>query len=67
MNELKPCPFCGAKAEIFLHGFYSEKTQDFNDKTYGVICDSCGSQGYQFYETEQQAIDAWNRRKDDSK
>ena len=64
MDELKPCPFCGAKAEIMLHGFYSNETQEFSDNTYGVICHSCGSQGYQFFETELFAVKAWNRRAD---
>ena len=58
MNEqLKPCPFCGSKAEI---------EHKRNLLTWIVQCSnqSCPA-SYMIgadYETEEQAIDAWNRR-----
>ena len=65
MSEIKlsPCPFCGAEAHIETHKFYEEKTKDFTSKTYGVICDNCHTSGRQFYESEAEAIEAWNIRK----
>lgn len=65
MSEIKllPCPFCGGEAHIEVHKFYEEKTKDFTMKTYGVICDNCHTSGRQFYESEEEAIEAWNTRK----
>lgn len=58
MAELKPCPFCGSKATL-------------HERTDGFYVD-CASQ-YRFctvlpstwiYKTEEDAIEAWNRRVD---
>ena len=62
MNKLKRCPFCGNVPEIMVHSFYESKTKTFSYKNYGVMCHVCHTQGYQFYETEQTAINAWNGR-----
>ena len=63
MTELKRCPFCGGKVvEISIHNFWSDETKDFNEKTYGVKCYKCGSQSNQFYSSEEEAAEAWNRR-----
>jgi Lar family restriction alleviation protein len=50
MIELKKCPFCGSKADM-------AGTQD----TYLIVCCSCGS-GSNAYDTEKDAVDAWNKR-----
>lgn len=63
-NELKPCPFCGGKPHISKHSFWNEKTKGFTDHTYGIECIECHTKGNQFYETEKEAIEAWNRRAD---
>ena len=50
-DELKPCPFCGGEARIF-----------YPDCTFARVgCRQCRtvSNGYA---TQQEAIDAWNRR-----
>lgn len=69
MEELKPCPFCGGKAEL--------KTMDLSaiekdKKLYAVWCvddlSTAMSGGYAHghfidnYGTEGEAVDAWNRR-----
>ena len=59
MAELKPCPFCGGKAQI-------EKNEDFVD----VSCKDMFCRGWTScleYKTKQQAIEAWNRRAEDGK
>lgn len=54
-KELKPCPFCGGEAKIIKHEF-----QNATD-TYGIKC-GCGTQGFQFWASIDEAIEAWNRR-----
>lgn len=68
MDELKPCPFCGGRAEIVI-GDYNSWTEG-----YAVECSHCcltlGAYGrlgetYQWmcvYENKADAVDAWNRR-----
>lgn len=59
MTELKPCPFCGEKAEITVHKFFS------GDYAIWVGCPDCktsftfiGKKG----EMLEQAKSQWNRR-----
>lgn len=54
--ELRPCPFCGGAAKISEHVFHKMKN------TYGVACTYCKTQGWQFYETPEQAARRWNKR-----
>lgn len=56
-NELKPCP-CGAKAEAFCFSTYPPK----RGIIYVVRCPNCDYKADCLYRTEQEAIDAWNRR-----
>ncbi|MGN0733702.1 MAG: Lar family restriction alleviation protein [Emergencia sp.] len=52
MTELKPCPFCGGKAEMVL--FIGN---------FGVGCTNCmGSMFPVNGQTKEEAIKAWNRR-----
>ena len=58
MTELKPCPFCGGEAEmcedsITAFGKYR--------KLYVVVCKNLCVKTRQWY-SEEQAIEAWNRR-----
>ena len=62
MAELLPCPFCGGKAVLDVHKFYSEQTKDFTDFTYGIVCKNCNAQTSQHYLTIGQARGAWNTR-----
>lgn len=55
-NEIKRCPFCGTEPETA----YSE-----GNKTYGIRCDNdeCPLEvGTWEWDTEAEAIAAWNRR-----
>lgn len=51
-NKLKPCPFCGGKAEFSEDEFFCR---------YSVVCTECGAET-NTYGVEQNAIDAWNNR-----
>ncbi len=55
-RTLKPCPFCSGEAVIQLHEFCGLSN------TYGVVCSDCQGRTAQFFETEQEAVNAWNRR-----
>lgn len=56
MAKLKPCPFCGGEADILEHQFYGLSP------TYGVKCLDCNCETFQFFETDDEAIAAWNTR-----
>lgn len=59
MTELKPCPFCGGEASVLeLNGFSMSR--------YFVSCDTCSASG-DHRETEEAAIEAWNRRVTDDR
>lgn len=55
MSELLPCPFCGGEAEMLtaesMNGGY----------LFGIMCNDCRSRG-DVYDTEAEAIAAWNSR-----
>ena len=56
MSELKPCPFCGAKAQFVK----------LNNGVCYVRCPNfCSEQGLTF-KIEEEAIEAWNRRTPES-
>lgn len=54
-SELLPCPFCGGEAEILtaesMNGGY----------LFGIMCNDCRSRG-DVYDTEAEAVAAWNTR-----
>lgn len=56
MAKLKPCPFDGCK-DIQLGWWYDPI---FGCKVFTARCGKCGAE--KEGNTEQQAIDAWNRR-----
>lgn len=49
-DELKPCPFCGGKAEITK-----------NEMRVWVHCTKCHSDTY-LYQIQKEAVAAWNAR-----
>ena len=52
MRELRRCPFCGGEAEIVELGKH----------VWSPRCMQCECKLNQVYRTQQQAIEAWNRR-----
>ena len=61
-NELKPCPFCGGKAELI-----SIKAFEWCDYEYIARCANpeCDSELRAKHFERKEAIEAWNRRCDD--
>lgn len=58
--ELKPCPFCGGKAELIRWSIWEgSEITDF------VQCTECTADGKHFHDEPDKAIAAWNRRTDD--
>ena len=54
MSELKPCPFCGCKAQTFFNDLPSQRV-------YGVSCMCCTAKVYG-WATKETAENRWNRR-----
>lgn len=54
MAELKPCPFCGGKAEML----------NYSPSEWLVYCPACQGMVEQWRKTEQEAVEQWNRRAD---
>lgn len=45
---------CGGEAEIIKHTFHKLSP------SYGIECTNCHAESWQFYNTEAEAIEAWN-------
>ena len=57
MNDIKPCPFCGS--DNVSTSYKDTFSYDFRR---GVYCADCCGGIYPFYDTEAEAIKAWNTR-----
>ncbi|SHJ02117.1 restriction alleviation protein, Lar family [Anaerovibrio lipolyticus DSM 3074] len=53
MSKIKECPFCGGAAHIAKYKGQKD--------TYYATCDSCFAES-DLKESEQEAMEAWNRR-----
>lgn len=62
-NELKPCPFCGCDeaGTKWHHGYWSVACGYNHDATPSSHC----FQDWGEFETEKEAIEAWNNRTDE--
>ena len=58
MNELKPCPFCGDTQNLHIDAY-----RDSGEWWHYVECTECIMTG-PVGKTKQQAVDAWNDRKE---
>ena len=56
-DKIKPCPFCGSKAEIISFNY------EYGTVTIGCTNEDCDiTMGKGFF-TDEEAIEHWNRRK----
>lgn len=62
MEAVKPCPFCGGKARIVQNDPLMKGEKKFY--VFGVICNECDAHFWK--NTEEEAIEAWNRRADNA-
>lgn len=60
-TELKPCPFCGERHVMHEQGHVIITETARSGPRFGVRCYSCGGR-IEFFETEAEAIEAWNTR-----
>lgn len=68
-EKLLPCPFCGSDtAAIYMSGNGWPNPNDYNkpSKTYTVECMTCGIGNRGFFYSPKEALQAWNRREQDS-
>lgn len=56
---LIPCPFCGEEP---IHVDFENQWYGKLKHRYGISCKQCGIGMLFGYETEQQAVDAWDKR-----
>ena len=56
MEKLKPCPFCGGKAEMLISEYKDSR------KEYLAACTECDGMVERWRETEKEAAEQWNRR-----
>lgn len=56
MTQLKPCPFCGGKAEMLISEYEDSR------KEYLVACTECDGMVERWRKTEEEAAEQWNRR-----
>ena len=60
-EELKPCPFCGGKAELYESEAYNLKTETKEKNIrWFVMCEQCTA--LTCGALKKKAIEAWNRR-----
>lgn len=69
MKELKPCPFCGAKADIYSKDRLIRICCQSEDETvhefetvWVADCSECNCVVGETFKTKEQAIATWNRR-----
>lgn len=55
-GEILPCPFCGGKPSV-----YTKDGGDNSDDFYSIECNHCNA-GVDSFDTEEEAIKAWNTR-----
>lgn len=67
MIKLRPCPFCGGPAAVMCLDYNDDYPHE-RQTVWGVFCEDDLNAEYQHghfidnYATEEEAIDAWNKR-----
>ena len=69
-NDILPCPFCGAKAYVFCNEEQNYCSRSFTTN-FGIGCKTEDCYGQQdrdmaYFRSQQEAIEAWNKRADNS-
>lgn len=66
-TQLKPCPFCGNVAVIYKGNYYEDNPANrmVDPIYYEVSCSDCDAT-ISDCSSEQQAIEAWNKRVDNA-
>ena len=58
MSDMKPVPCgCGGEAEVIKHTFRDAGVLP----CYGVTCKKCGTASWHGFDTESEAVTAWNK------
>ena len=61
--EIKPCPFCGKRADVRYAGCTNGKDR-YRVRCYTLNCyGSAYDNAYSSFASMEEAIEAWNRRK----
>lgn len=60
MEQLKPCPFCGAKVNDIYYGSELGDTYSEGESVYSINCPECGA--YMSKDYQDELIVAWNKR-----
>ncbi len=64
--EFQRCPFCGSD-EIYTFHYQAKRSKalfgeyDWRN-AFGIGCNGCGIEGTYAWDTEEEAIEAWNKR-----
>ena len=61
MDELKPCPFCGEASAIVVPTQLIKSGNEYAQGDHYIHCECCGTDGPP-EPSEEEAIEAWNRR-----
>jgi Lar family restriction alleviation protein len=59
--KLKPCPFCGARS-VIGNGPRLTDFESLHRRIYEVHCEQCNATINRWFDSEQEAAEAWNKR-----
>lgn len=59
--KLKPCPFCGARSSIG-NGPRLTDFESLHRRIYEVHCEQCTATINRWFDSEEEAAEAWNKR-----
>ena len=65
MVELKPCPFCGGEARLYVNDGIRVLCTDCKASSV-ILCDTFDMAGRPYGRSTERVIEAWNRRENDA-